>query len=91
MLRCVFAIGPHARLHCDELADVMAESGYHAFMRSNSAGGVPGHALWRGGRIMVPALRRGIVAMPLLRRQRGARIGLTMAGSRRAARSSSSR
>ncbi|EUA03445.1 alcohol dehydrogenase GroES-like domain protein [Mycobacterium kansasii 824] len=25
----------HARFHCDELADVMDESGYHAFMRSN--------------------------------------------------------
>lgn len=36
VLRCgICGSDLHARLHCDELADVMAESGYHAFMRSN--------------------------------------------------------
>ena len=36
VLRCgICGSDLHARHHCDELADVMAESGYDAFMRSN--------------------------------------------------------
>ena len=35
VLRCgICGSDLHARHHCDELADVMAESGYDAFMRS---------------------------------------------------------
>jgi threonine dehydrogenase-like Zn-dependent dehydrogenase len=32
---CICGSDLHARHHCDELAEVMAESGYDAFMRSN--------------------------------------------------------
>ena len=36
VLRCgICGSDLHARHHCDELADVMAETGYHAFMRSD--------------------------------------------------------
>jgi threonine dehydrogenase-like Zn-dependent dehydrogenase len=63
----------HARRHCDELAGVMADSGYDAFMRSNQPV-VMGHEFC--GEIVDYGpgtrkdLRRGtpVVALPLLRR-----------------------
>ena len=63
----------HARQHCDELADVMVESGYDAFMRSNQQV-VFGHEFC--GEVVDygpgtrKTLRRGtrVVALPLLRR-----------------------
>ena len=39
VLRCgICGSDLHARNHCDELADVMAETGYPDFMRSADAG-----------------------------------------------------
>jgi threonine dehydrogenase-like Zn-dependent dehydrogenase len=63
----------HARRHCDELADVMAESGYHAFMRSNQHV-VFGHEFcgevvdYGPGTRKTPRTGTPVVAMPLLRR-----------------------
>ena len=63
----------HARHHCDELADVMAESGYDAFMRSNQHV-VFGHEFcgevvdYGPGTRKTPRPGTPVVAMPLLRR-----------------------
>jgi len=63
----------HARHHCDELADVMAESGYHAFMRSDQHV-VFGHEFcgevvdYGPGTRKAPRPGTPIVALPLLRR-----------------------
>lgn len=74
MLRCgICGSDLHARLHCDELADVMAESGYHAFMRSNQQV-VFGHEFcgevvdYGPGTRRTPRRGTPVVAMPLLRR-----------------------
>ncbi len=76
VLRCgICGSDLHARHHCDELADVMAESGYDAFMRSEQDV-VFGHEFC--GEIVEhgPGTRRrsptgtAVVAMPLLRRGR---------------------
>jgi threonine dehydrogenase-like Zn-dependent dehydrogenase len=63
----------HARHHCDELAEVMSESGYDGFMRSDQEI-VFGHEFCGevaeygpGCRAKVPA-RAPVVALPLLRR-----------------------
>jgi threonine dehydrogenase-like Zn-dependent dehydrogenase len=63
----------HARHHCDELADVMAESGYDAFMRSDQkvvfghefCGEVVDHG---PGTRKTPRTGTAVVALPLLRR-----------------------
>ena len=63
----------HARHHCDELAEVMAESGYDAFMRSNQhvvfghefCGEVVDHG---PGTRKAPRSGTPVVALPLLRR-----------------------
>jgi len=63
----------HARHHCNELADVMAESGYHDFMRSDQhvvfghefCGEVVGYG---PGTRKAPRLGTPVVALPLLRR-----------------------
>ncbi|MCV7380301.1 alcohol dehydrogenase [Mycobacterium alsense] len=74
VLRCgICGSDLHARHHCDELADVMAESGYDAFMRSDQQV-VFGHEFcgevldYGPGTRKAP--RRGVrvVALPLLRR-----------------------
>jgi threonine dehydrogenase-like Zn-dependent dehydrogenase len=63
----------HARRHCDELADVMAESGYDAFMRSNQHV-VFGHEFcgevvdYGPGTRKAPRPGTPVVALPLLRR-----------------------
>ena len=63
----------HARHHCDELADVMAESGYDAFMRSDQHV-VFGHEFcgevvdYGPGTRKAPRLGTPVVAVPLLRR-----------------------
>ncbi len=63
----------HARHHCNELADVMAESGYHAFMRSDQHV-VFGHEFcgevvdYGPGTRKTPRPGTPVVAMPLLRR-----------------------
>jgi threonine dehydrogenase-like Zn-dependent dehydrogenase len=63
----------HARNHCDEVADVMAETGYPDFMRSNQSV-VFGHefcgeVLDHGpGTRKTPRPGTPVVAMPLLRR-----------------------
>ncbi|UXA06973.1 zinc-binding dehydrogenase [Mycobacterium sp. SMC-2] len=63
----------HARRHCDELADVMAESGYDAFMRSDQAV-VFGHEFcgevldYGPGTRQAPRRGTPVVALPLLRR-----------------------
>ncbi|HET7074254.1 MAG TPA: zinc-binding dehydrogenase [Mycobacterium sp.] len=63
----------HARHHCDELADVMAESGYHAFMRSNQQV-VFGHEFcgevvdYGPGTRKTPRRGTPVVSVPLLRR-----------------------
>lgn len=63
----------HARNHCDELADVMAETGYPDFMRSNQSV-VFGHefcgeVLDHGPRTRkAPKAGTPVVAMPLVRR-----------------------
>lgn len=74
VLRCgICGSDLHARLHCDELADVMAESGYHAFMRSNQQV-VFGHEFcgevvdYGPGTRRTPRRGTPVVAMPLLRR-----------------------
>lgn len=74
VLRCgICGSDLHARHHCDELAEVMSESGYDAFMRSDQDV-VFGHEFC--GEIVEygPGCRKGsptgtpMVAMPLLRR-----------------------
>ena len=63
----------HARRHCDELADMMAESGYDAFMRSDQHV-VFGHEFcgevvdYGPGTRKAPRPGTRVVAMPLLRR-----------------------
>jgi threonine dehydrogenase-like Zn-dependent dehydrogenase len=63
----------HARHHCDELADVMAESGYDAFMRSDQQV-VFGHEFcgevvdYGPGTRKAPPRGTPVVALPLLRR-----------------------
>lgn len=63
----------HARYHCDELADMMDESGYHAFMRSDQHV-VFGHEFcgdvvdYGPGTRKAPRPGTPVVAMPLLRR-----------------------
>ncbi len=65
----------HARHHCDELAEVMSESGYDAFMRSNQEV-VFGHEFCGEIAEYGPGCRGAsptgtpVVAMPLLRRGR---------------------
>ena len=73
VLRCgICGSDLHARRHCDELADVMAESGYHAFMRSNQHV-VFGHEFcgevvdYGPGTRKSPRPGTPVVAMPLLR------------------------
>jgi threonine dehydrogenase-like Zn-dependent dehydrogenase len=74
VLRCgICGSDLHARHHCDELADVMVESGYDAFMRSDQQV-VFGHEFC--GRVLDhgPGTRKAprpgtpVVALPLLRR-----------------------
>jgi threonine dehydrogenase-like Zn-dependent dehydrogenase len=87
----------HARHHCDELADVMAESGYDAFMRSNQQV-VFGHEFCGEVVDYGPGTRKNlrpgtpVVALPLLRRGKEVHgIGLsTMAPGAYASSSSSS-
>lgn len=74
VLRCgICGSDLHARLHCDELADVMVESGYHDFMRSHQEV-VFGHEFCGEVLDHGPHTRRTprpgtpVVAMPLLRR-----------------------
>jgi threonine dehydrogenase-like Zn-dependent dehydrogenase len=74
VLRCgICGSDLHARHHCDELADVMAESGYDAFMRSNQHV-VFGHEFcgevvdYGPGTRKAPRLGTPVVALPLLRR-----------------------
>ena len=65
----------HARNHCDEVADVMAETGYPHFMRSNQSV-VFGHefcgeVLDHGPRTRkTPKAGTPVVALPLLRRRK---------------------
>lgn len=74
VLRCgICGSDLHARKHCDELADVMAETGYPDFMRSNQSV-VFGHefcgeVLDHGpGTRKAPRAGTPVVALPLLRR-----------------------
>jgi threonine dehydrogenase-like Zn-dependent dehydrogenase len=74
VLRCgICGSDLHARRHCDELAGVMADSGYDAFMRSNQQV-VMGHEFCGEVVDYGPGtrknLRRGtpVVSLPLLRR-----------------------
>ncbi len=74
VLRCgICGSDLHARRHCDELADVMAESGYDAFMRSDQQV-VFGHEFCGEVVDYGPGTRRAprpgtrVVALPLLRR-----------------------
>ena len=74
VLRCgICGSDLHARKHCDELADVMAETGYPDFMRSNQSV-VFGHefcgeVLDHGpGTRKAPRAGTPVVAMPLVRR-----------------------
>jgi threonine dehydrogenase-like Zn-dependent dehydrogenase len=74
VLRCgICGSDLHARHHCDELADVMAESGYDAFMRSNQHV-VFGHEFcgevldYGPGTRKAPRRGTPVVALPLLRR-----------------------
>jgi threonine dehydrogenase-like Zn-dependent dehydrogenase len=73
VLRCgICGSDLHARHHCDELADVMAESGYDAFMRSDQQV-VFGHEFCGAVREYGPGCRQRVpagapvVALPLLR------------------------
>lgn len=84
VLRCgICGSDLHARRHCDELADIMAESGYHAFMRSDQHV-VFGHEFcgevvdYGPGTRKTPRPGTRVVAMPLLRRGKGVHgIGLS--------------
>jgi threonine dehydrogenase-like Zn-dependent dehydrogenase len=74
VLRCgICGSDLHARHHCDELADVMAESGYDAFMRWNQQV-VFGHEFcgevldYGPGTRKAPRRGTTVVALPLLRR-----------------------
>src|SRR5438270_13446056 len=74
VLRCgICGSDLHARHHCDELADVMAESGYDAFMRSDQQV-VFGHEFcgevvdYGPGTRKAPRRGTPVVALPLLRR-----------------------
>lgn len=74
VLRCgICGSDLHARRHCDELADMMAESGYDAFMRSNQHV-VFGHEFCGEVVDYGPNTRKApkpgttVVALPLLRR-----------------------
>jgi threonine dehydrogenase-like Zn-dependent dehydrogenase len=74
VLRCgICGSDLHARHHCDELADVMVESGYDAFMRSNQSV-VFGHEFcgevldYGPGTRKAPRPGTRVVALPLLRR-----------------------
>jgi threonine dehydrogenase-like Zn-dependent dehydrogenase len=74
VLRCgICGSDLHARNHCDELADVMAESGYPDFMRSDQSV-VFGHEFCGEVRDHGPGTRKApragtpVVALPLLRR-----------------------
>ncbi|MDT7792786.1 MAG: hypothetical protein QOD59_2222 [Mycobacterium sp.] len=74
VLRCgICGSDLHARNHCDEVADVMAETGYPDFMRSNQSV-VFGHefcgeVLDHGpGTRKTPRPGTPVIAMPLLRR-----------------------
>ncbi|WP_055403168.1 MULTISPECIES: zinc-binding dehydrogenase [unclassified Mycobacterium] len=74
VLRCgICGSDLHARRHCDELADVMAESGYDAFMRSDQQV-VFGHEFcgevldYGPGTRKAPRPGTPVVALPLLRR-----------------------
>jgi threonine dehydrogenase-like Zn-dependent dehydrogenase len=74
VLRCgICGSDLHARHHCDELADVMADSGYDAFMRSNQQV-VFGHEFcgevvdYGPGTRKAPRRGTPVVALPLLRR-----------------------
>ena len=74
VLRCgICGSDLHARHHCDELADVMAESGYDAFMRSDQRV-VFGHEFcgevldYGPGTRKTPRPGTPVVALPLLRR-----------------------
>ena len=73
VLRCgICGSDLHARHHCDELADVMDETGYHAFMRSDQQV-VFGHEFCGSVREYGPGCRAGVpagapvVALPILR------------------------
>lgn len=74
VLRCgICGSDLHARRHCDEVADMMAETGYQGFMRSDQqvifghefCGEVVDHG---AGTRKAPAVGSRIVALPLLRR-----------------------
>src|SRR5690349_24719703 len=74
VLRCgICGSDLHARHHCDELADVMDETGYPDFMRSNQSvvfgHEFAGEVLDHGPKTR-KALKSGtpVVALPLLRR-----------------------
>jgi threonine dehydrogenase-like Zn-dependent dehydrogenase len=74
VLRCgICGSDLHARHHCDELADVMVESGYDAFMRSSQSV-VFGHEFcgevldYGPGTRKAPRPGTRVVALPLLRR-----------------------
>ena len=86
VLRCgICGSDLHARHHCDELADVMAESGYPDFMRSQQSV-VFGHefcgeVLDHGpGTRKAPAVGTPVVAVPLVKRGKDVHaIGLSTA------------
>jgi threonine dehydrogenase-like Zn-dependent dehydrogenase len=86
VLRCgICGSDLHARNHCDELADVMAETGYPDFMRSNQSV-VFGHefcgeVLEHGpGTRKSPRVGTPVVALPLVRRAKDVHaIGLSTA------------
>jgi threonine dehydrogenase-like Zn-dependent dehydrogenase len=86
VLRCgICGSDLHARRHCDELADVMAETGYPDFMRSNESV-VFGHefcgeVLDHGpGSRKTPNAGTPVVALPLVRRGKDVHaIGLSTA------------
>lgn len=86
VLRCgICGSDLHARRHCDEVADVMAETGYDSFMRSDQQV-VFGHefcgeVLDHGpGTRKAPRVGTRVVAVPLLRRGKDIHtVGLSVA------------
>lgn len=86
VLRCgICGSDLHARQHCDEVADVMAETGYDGFMRSDQQV-VFGHefcgeVLDHGPRTRkAPRVGTRVVAVPLLRRGKDVHaVGLSVA------------
>lgn len=86
VLRCgICGSDLHARQHCDEVADVMAETGYDGFMRSDQQV-VFGHefcgeVLDHGSRTRkAPRAGTRVVAVPLLRRGKDVHaVGLSVA------------